>query len=188
MLKIALTGNIASGKTEVEKYLINRGFKILCLDKVTKELYETDDDLKSKLIEAFGTCQKDEISKFIFKSKDKIKTLESIIYPKIKDRMFDFINKNNNDRFIIISAAMLFESSFNKYFDKIIFISSNEDIRLKRLIKRNNLSKTEAILRITSQKKEDSKILNADFIIKNNSTLNELYSECERVIEELNTL
>lgn len=83
---------------------------------------------------------------------------------------------------------MLFESGFNKYFDKIIFVSSDVNIRLDRLIKRNNYSKSYALKRINSQFPESEKIKKADYIIENNSDLDILYKNTIKTIKCLNTL
>lgn len=188
MLKIGLTGNIASGKSEVEKTLIDNGYKVLCLDFVTHYIYENDLDFKKDLISIFNTSERLEVAKIVFNNKDKLKILENLIYPKIKKYMENFFIENKDKDKVIVSAAMLFESGFYKYFDKIIFVSANYDLRLDRLMKRNNLTIIEAKKRIQSQEDEDIKISKSDYIIYNNSTFEELRDNCQKVIKDINTL
>ena len=188
MIKVALTGNIASGKSLVEEYLKNKGFKTLCLDKVTADIYKFNESFKNKLKEIVNTSSKIEISKLVFNDRKLLRTLESIIYPLILDKMQEFFNKNACEKVIIVDAPTLFESGFEKYFDRIIFVSANKNIRLKRLQERNNLSTEDALKRIEAQIKEEDKISKSDYIIKNEGTMKELQHECDKITEVLSTL
>ena len=90
------------------------------------------------------------------------------IFSKVKDSVF-------------ISVPQLFEAGFDKFFDKIIYITADESIRLKRLMLRNNLTLEEAQIRINSQK-EDEKRNFSDFVIENNGDLESLKKSVENVI------
>ncbi len=188
MLKVAITGNIASGKSLFEKFLKNLGFKVLCLDEVTHFLYENSSHLQEFLLKKFNTISRVEISKNIFKNPFLKQELEDFIYPLILNQMEKFFIENKNEKILFVSAALLFESGFNKYFDKIIFIKADKNIRLKRLMHRNNLSKAEAEIRIKSQKPEYEKIKLSDFIIDNSGTDFELEDSAKKIIKALNTL
>lgn len=188
MLKIAVTGNIASGKSLFENHLKNAGFKVLCLDEVTHFLYENSVILKDFLLRNFNTTKRGEIASVVFKNPEFRQKLEEFIYPLILNEMNNFFDANKDDKFLFVSAAMLFESGFNKYFDKIIFISADENIRTQRLIKRNNLSENEALQRIKSQMKEEDKKSKADFIIDNSSSKEALQGAAEDFIKSLELL
>ena len=188
MLKIALTGNIASGKSAVEECLKNNGFVTLCLDEVTHDIYKNDIHFQNKLIEIFNTKERSEIAKIVFESKNKIKQLEEIIFPIIEKRLYDFLTRNEDKKVVVVVIPMLFEKGFEKYFDKIIFVAANENIRLNRLIIRNNLSYEDAKKRIQFQMKQEDKIKLSDYIIENNGTKEDLIKECKNLIKEINTL
>ena len=102
--------------------------------------------------------------------------------------MFAFFSENNKEKIIFVVAPMLFESGFNKYFDKIIFVSSDVNMRLDRLIKRNNYSKSYALKRINSKFHESEKIKKANYVIENNSDLDTLSKNTIKTIKCLNTL
>lgn len=196
MLKIAITGNIASGKSLFEACLLKAlkntrnvdKIKILCLDEVTFGLYQNSAPLKEFLLKNFNTEKKEEVSKIVFKDKKLLKSLEGFIYPLILEKMDEFFNENKNSPVLFVSAALLFEAGFNKYFDKIIFVLADENIRLERLIKRNNLTKDEAMVRIKSQNSEDVKKQKCDFIVDNSGTVDELQKAAEDIIKALNIL
>ena len=78
----------------------------------------------------------------IFSDKAKRKKLESIIYPKLQNYILNLFKKDYP--VVFISGALLYEAGFDKFFDKIVYIDTNENTRLKRLIKRNNYTETEA--------------------------------------------
>ena len=167
MNKIGLTGNIASGKSEVEKILSDLGFCVIDLDKVTHKLYQND-TIKTKLEEVFKTSDRNSIAKIVFDDKTKLKNLEEIFHPILKE----YITNIKSNKITFVSGALIYEAKFDSLFDKIIFVTADFDIRLKRLMMRNNLSKEEAIKRISSQ--NSKYISKADYIIENNTTKEEL--------------
>ncbi len=182
MLKVGITGNIASGKSQVEKIISDYGYRVFDLDKTTHSLFENSEILKNKLKLEFDTFERSEVSKIVFDDKNKLKTLENIIHPMIKDEMFKIFDENKGQDKIFVSGALLFESGFSKFFDKTIFVEADTKLRLERLMKRNNLSETEALKRINSQ--QNNKHL-ADILIQNNGTIDELK---QRVKEALKLL
>lgn len=188
MLKIALTGNIASGKSEVEKILIELGFKTLCLDSAVHNIYDFDTEIQKKLKQIFNTIKRSEIAKVVFKDKKKLNMLEDILYPKLKEILNDFFNKNSNLNGVFVIAPMLFEAGFDRFFDKIIFVYCPDDIRLERLIKRNNLTKEEALLRMNSQENQNLKIKKSDVVINNGGSKDNLIIETNKAIKELGIL
>ena len=89
MLKIAITGNIASGKSTVEKLIENNGYKVYDTDKIAHKILENCSEVK----EAFGTTDRKEISKIVFTNPEKLQLLEAIIHPKVKEEILK-INEN----------------------------------------------------------------------------------------------
>ncbi len=183
MVKIGLTGNIASGKSLVEKMFKNSGFTTFCLDEAVDFIYKNDNEFKLFLQKEFRTTDKTEISKFIFNFPDRLSLIEEKIYPILISCMENFFTKNSDKRVVIVAVPLLFEKGFDKFFDKIIFISSNEKIRKLRLMKRNGLSEYQAEIRIKSQHGEEEKIKKSDFIIYNNGTKEELEENFKKLIK-----
>ncbi len=188
MLKIAITGNIASGKSLFEKRLKTLGYKVLCLDEVTHFLYENSSVLKEFLLKNFNTLERKKVAAIVFNDGVRKKKLEDFIYPLILDEMNRFFAENEGEKILFVSAALLFETGLDKYFDKTVLITTDEKIRLERLMKRNSLTEKEALVRIKSQGNEDTKIQQADYVIENSLDVLTLESKAEEFITSLNTL
>ena len=185
MLKIALTGNIASGKTLFEECLKLEGFKVLCLDNVTHKLYETSVPLKDFLLKKFNTTERSEVSACVFKEPKLRAELENFIFPLILTEMNKFFDDNLGEKLLFVSASTLYEAGFEKYFDKVVLICADENLRLQRLMKRNNLNEADALKRIKAQIEQSKKVKLADYIIENNGTRNDLKQAAKRFIETL---
>ncbi len=194
MIKIGITGNIASGKSQAEKILAGLNYKVIDADEINKNIIENDKQTQKEIIKAFSgynildenlKISKEKLGYLIFSNSDKKKRLEQIMHKKIFFEIEKFINSNKEEKIIFISMALLFETKQESKFDKIIFISAPENIRLNRLIKRNNLSENEALKRINSQKKEEEKIKKSDYVIYNNSDLDNFEKQLQTVLKDL---
>ena len=176
MLKIAITGNIASGKSTVEKIIENNGYKVYDTDKIAHKILENSEEVKK----AFKTVDRKEIAKIVFSSPEKLKLLESIIHPKVKEEILKIFN--SEEKLVFISIPQLFESGFDTLFNKIIYVTADRALRLERLIKRNNLTIEEAEIRINAQV-DTNKIEKSDYIIENNTDLADLQNKVKEVLE-----
>lgn len=190
MLKFAIVGNIASGKSTIELELSKSGFKVFDTDKLSHVILE---ELKNNVIEAFkgfdiienGEISRKKLGKIVFENKDLKQKLENIIYPKLKDKILEIFNENKSEKVVFISIPLLFEVGWQDLFDKILFVQTDDNIRLKRLMKRNSYSEKEAKARISTQILQEEKIKKSDFIICNNGTLKILQNQIERFIIQL---
>lgn len=194
MKKIAITGNIASGKSQVEKELILLGYKVIDTDKINHEILEKDEKTIQEIKNSFISCDilndeerlsREKLGKIIFSDSEKKKILENILHEKIYEKLEIFYENNKNEKLVFVSIPLLFEAKQENKFDKIVFVSAEEEIRLKRLIERNKYNIDYAKTRIAAQEKEETKIAKSDFIIYNNSDLTNLRMQIEQVLQQL---
>ena len=172
MLKIAITGNIAAGKSEVEK-IIAQYFPVYDADKIAHKF--------------LGNVDRRVLGEKVFSDPAERKKLEEYIHPKVKDEILKIFSESK-DKCVFVSSPRLFETGFDKLFDKIIFVQCDDELRLKRLMKRNNFTKIQALKRMNSQLPQDEKIKKSDFVIHNNSSKEELSMQVENVITYFKTL
>ena len=194
MIKVAITGNIASGKSCVENYLKDKGFKVIDADKVNHSLLLHDDVVIKEIKNLFknqdiigidGTLSREKIGKIVFSDKKMKSELEKILHKKIDEEIEQFIKINEKEKIIFVSVPLLFETNQDVKYDIIIFVSAKEKIRLIRLMKRNNFSEEYAKVRINSQMKEELKIKKSDYVIYNNSDFENIKHQIDNILKEL---
>ncbi len=169
MLKIAITGNIAAGKSEVEK-IISENYPVYDADKIAHKF--------------LGNVDRRALGEKVFNDPIARKELESFIHPKVKDEILNIFTKITTP-VVFVSIPLLFETGFDKLFDKVLFVQCNDDIRLEHLMKRNNFTKEQALARMNSQMAQEDKIVKSDYVIYNNSNLDELKKQVTKFIDEL---
>ncbi len=177
MIKIAITGPIASGKSLVEEILRNKGAITLDTDRVAHEILENN----TRVMEIFGTTDRKKLGEIVFSDKQKLKQLENIIHPGVKRAVQEFFEHNQDKKLVAVSVPLLYEAGMENMFDFIITVTANEDIRLQRLINTRHLTKDEAIKRV---KARDLK-LKGDFIIENNLNIENLQKKVHNILGQI---
>ena len=185
VLKIAVTGNIASGKSQVEKFLAECGYPVYDSDEIAHEVLGTIKEFYGCDVFSGGKIDRKKLGALVFSDPELRKQLENITHPKIKSKITELFEKHKHDKFIFVSVPLLYESGFDKLFDKVLFISVDKDLQLQRLILRNNYSEEEALKRINSQMCQEEKLEKADYVITNNSTLNELSNKVKEFLASI---
>lgn len=190
MIKFALCGNIASGKSTVQKLLENQGYRVLDTDKVAHELLTVNNSelfLEFKKFDVFenGEFSREKLGKLVFTNKEIKQKLENILHPQIREKIKEFFEQNQNEKYLFVGIPLLFEANMTDLFDKIIFIYADDDIRLKRLLLRNGYSVEYAKARLNSQMRQEEKTQKSDYVINNNGSIEELYKNLFKLFEQI---
>ena len=183
MLVVGLTGNIGCGKSSLSDIFRAEGIKIIDADIVARQIYE-DEKLLRKVYETFGNDIKNEdgslnrkaLGRIVFSDDEKLIQLNKLTHPVIRQKVSDEIEeyKSQNEEIVILDAALLVESDYLNFIDKLLVVTCKENIQIERIIARDNCSIEEALGRIKSQMSQENKVKYADYVIDNSATLSEL--------------
>ncbi len=174
MLKIGLTGGIGSGKSTVAKIFEVLGIPVYYADTEAKRLMNSNEKIKESLRQHFGeaTYKNEELDRkyladIVFNNPEKLELLNALIHPvTIKDA--EEWMQRQAAPYSIKEAALLFESGAAENLDFVIGVYAPQALRIKRVIKRDNLSQDEIVKRINRQVNEEMKMKLCDFVITNN--------------------
>ena len=197
-LIVGLTGGIVSGKSTVALMFKDLGAKIVDADKLGHSVILPHKPAWEKIVKIFGkdilqndlTIDREKLGKIVFANQSLLKKLNDITHPEItkiiKKEIDSLKNKTyNQKKILIIDAALIYEAKIDRLMDKIIVVYIDEDEQIKRLIKRSNLSKDEALQRIKSQMPMKEKVKMADYVIDNSNSLDKTKKQVEKIWKNL---
>jgi dephospho-CoA kinase len=175
MKKIRITGGIGSGKTTVARVFEQLGIPVYHADYWAKEIMNTEPLVKERVKELFGKdiydnagkANRKRIAELVFADKNKLNELNSIIHPAVWLHGENWLKQHEGKPYILKEAAILFESGGNKDMDKVIMVSAPIEIRLERVMKRDNATREEVTARMANQWPDEQKIALSDFVIVN---------------------
>ncbi|MDR3125976.1 MAG: dephospho-CoA kinase [Candidatus Nomurabacteria bacterium] len=187
MKKVALTGNIAAGKSAAQARLEDLGFLVFDTDRAGHEalLAESVKKAFDDVLDADGEISRRKLGRLVFGDRKLLKKLERISHPVIVRKMREFFDDNRNAELVFAAVPLLFEVGLETEFDKVIFIQAAASRRQQRLMRRDNLSEQQARLRIAAQDPPRTKIRRSDFVIVNNGSLLNLYKQLDDIIAKL---
>ncbi len=173
MILVGLTGGIGSGKTTVAKQFAALGVPIYIADEEAKKLMKRSKIIKRKLIQLFGNeayfndeLNKPFIANIIFNDESYLKKMNAIIHPRVKKHFEKWVLKQES-AYIIKEVAILFENDGYKVCDYVITVTAPLELRMERLLKRENTTKAKIESIMKNQWTDQKKIKLSDFIIEN---------------------
>ncbi len=186
---IGLTGGIGSGKSTVAKYLASKGIAVYIADVEAKKLMDSQDVIEEikdyfgeKVISKKGKIKRKTLAKIVFNNKEKLSKLNSIVHPKVKEHFTEWVLLHKNEPFVIKEVAILFETNGHLDCDKVILVTAPEDVRLMRVMQRDNVSKEDVLARMNNQMPEEEKIAKSDYVI-HNIALNDTYNQIDKLLK-----
>ena len=190
MLRIGITGNIAAGKTAVEKILKEKGYSVLDADDVSHELLSHNEDViaafKEFDIQEDGDISRHKLGRIVFHDKVLMRKLESILHPLIRVRINEFFEAHKDEELVFVSVPLLYEAHMEDLFDKVLLVFAEDMVRYKRLVKRDRLDDEYASVKINSQMSQVEKLILADECIENDGTISELRVRVSYILQGLN--
>ena len=194
MIKIGVTGNIASGKSTFTSFFDQKNSFIFNADKESKKHLKKHSVLQQKLVNSFGkkiltgkNLDFKKLAKISFENKINQKILNGIMWPEVLiliERAFQEV-KNKKYKYFVVDAALLFEANYQYFFDYIILVMANKENRLKRAIKRKNIDVIQINKRMKLQMLDKEKINLSDFVIENNSDIKYLKNQFKLIFKKL---
>lgn len=191
--KIGLTGGIASGKSAVSNYLKDKGYTVLDADIYARNVLNKGTEGLKKVVEHFGedvleddgTLNRKKLGDIVFNDKDELAVLNNITHPIIRRNMDRDAEKYIKDDHVFSDIPLLYENKLEDQFDFVIVVYVDTETQIKRLMKRNDYTLEEAKARINSQLPLSKKKEDADVVLDNRGSLDELYREIDELLEQL---
>jgi dephospho-CoA kinase len=176
MLRIGITGGIGSGKTTVCAIFSTLGIPIYNSDERAKKIMVENQSVVNKLKAQFGSTIYFEdgsinrvlLSQIVFNDKEQLTKLNEIVHPAVFEDMIKWYAENQNYKYVLQEAAIMYESGSYKMLDKMILVYADQEIRIERVMKRDKVDRIAVLARMDKQMPESEKLKLADFVIYNN--------------------
>jgi len=197
-LKVGITGGIGSGKTTICHIFEALGIPVYFADGRAKWLMVNDPRLVTGIKNLFGekayysngTLNRKYLAKTVFNDEKKLKQLNALVHPAIADNSDRWQRGQEGVPYTVKEAALLFESNNHLMLDKVITVFAPEEMRIQRVVDRDEMTADEARARMSKQMPEEEKLKMADYIIYNDGKKSlvqqvmELHRELSRLWQE----
>lgn len=189
---IGLTGSIASGKSTVAKMMTALGLPIVDADVVARDVVEPGTETLALIVQNFGAeilledgnLNRPKLGDIIFHEPAKRKILNDIMHPAIRQEMLRQRNAyiEAGQKHVVMDIPLLFESKLEHFVERILVVSVSEEVQLRRLMERNQLSKEDALARMHSQLPMSVKEKSAHAVIYNNENLQQTEEQLKKIL------
>jgi dephospho-CoA kinase len=195
MLLIGLTGNIASGKSEVAKMLAERGATVIDADELAREAVQPDTQALKDIVKRWGkdilkpdgSLDRKALRQIVFADQHELDALNRIVHPgvtRLRDREIA-LAKERGDPIVVCVIPLLFERNLVEEFDAIVLVDAPRPLRLERLVATRGLEETEAMNMIAAQMPAELKRARADYCIDNDGSLEDLERDVDALWSSL---
>jgi len=175
---IGLTGGIGSGKTTIANYFNEMGVPVYIADDGAKNVMKSEDiieEIKTSFGEALfenNILNRAKLAEIVFNDKDKLAELNAIVHPAVKKDFEVWLLQHKSYQYVIYEAAILFESGRYKECDLIITVTAPEEVRIERVLKRDNTTREQVLSRMKMQWNDENRISRSNFVINNDNLKN----------------
>ncbi|MFH6996772.1 dephospho-CoA kinase [Flavobacterium sp. FlaQc-57] len=188
---IGLTGGIGSGKTTIANYFAEKGVPVYIADDAGKKVMQSESIIE-QIKTTFGdiifeneVLNRAKLAEIVFNNADKLAALNAIVHPAVKRDFELWLLDNKRYQYIVYEAAILFESGRYKDCDVVITVTAPEEVRIERVLKRDNTTREQVLSRMKMQWNDEKRISLSNFVI-NNSNLKIAKEEVVKILKILN--
>lgn len=192
---IGLTGNTGSGKSTVSRMLQDRGIPVVDADAVARDVLAPGSpalglvyaEFGEGLRSADGQLDRRGLGRLVFNDPEKLARLEGIVHPAVRRAVTEKRRRleSKGHKLAFYDVPLLFEKNMQDQFDGILLIASGEDVAIQRVMKRDSISRAEALARLKSQWPASRKIKHCDWVVHNDGNLSDLELELDRVLQDI---
>jgi len=195
-LKIGLTGGIGSGKSTAARRFSALGARVYHADEISRRALDPGAICYDRVVSAFGpevvqpdgTINRRRLGEIVFADEEKRLTLNEIIHPYVIQELFSRAERDLKDDpqgIAVFEVPLLFESGMSEQMDLNIVVSCDDEIRIRRVMERDLLTREHVLSRMRAQMTEEEKKLHADYILENNDTEQALIGQVDALYAEL---
>jgi dephospho-CoA kinase len=199
MLLVGLTGGIGSGKSLVAQMFKQLGVHLIDADELAHWVVEPGQPALKRIVESFGpeilnpdrTLDRAKLGRLVFDHPEKRELLNSLVHPYVfmeEERRRKEIAQKDPKAIVMFDAALLIETGSYQLMDKVILVTIDRRKQISRIMRRDGLSREEAVKRIDAQMPQSKKKRKADYIIDGGQTLKAVEDQVRRIYEELKPL
>jgi dephospho-CoA kinase len=196
MLKVGLTGGIASGKSTVSELFASLGAEILDADEVAREVLLPGQPAWKRLRQAFGqeffrpdgTVKRKKLRKLVFADPEKRTQLNAIVHPEVMreiHRRAETLSSSTEAGVLLVDVPLLLEVGLANRFDQVVVVYASENLQIDRLMQRDGISEEEAKQALKAQMALSNKVEQADYVIDNSGSEEDTQAQVQKVWQEL---
>jgi dephospho-CoA kinase len=199
MLRVGLTGGIASGKSTVGRMFGELGCRVIESDLITRRLFEPGDPVNKAVAKTFGrrvvapdgSIDRTVLGEIVFNNPEFRQKLNDLVHPAIKNRQAEFLAsvEAEDPRAIgIVEAALIIEVGNHKNYDKVVLVTCSPEMQRQRLRERSSLTADQIEARIASQMPMEEKVKFANYVIDNSGDRGSTRQQVQEVHRQLRAL
>ena len=196
MLRVGLTGGIASGKTTVAEMFRARGCPVIDADRLAHGLMAPGQPAYDEIVREFGrevlagdgSVDRSRLAAIVFADRAKLARLNEIVHPRAIaacEAEFARLGRNQPDAVAVVEAALLVEAGYSRQLDKLVVTWCRPEQQLERLLAKGQLSRQQAEQRLAAQMPSEEKRRHADFVIDTSGTRESVSLQVDAVLAEL---